>query len=60
MGCKQDWNQHDEFCYYLSKSDREFTEAKQDCVNKGSTVTSIHSEEENTFIKGILECLFNN
>ena len=55
MVCNQEWNQHDEFCYYVPESSRNFTEAKQDCVNKGSTITSIHSKDENTFIQGILE-----
>ena len=52
MACQTGWHQYDRHCYYASGDYWYYTKANDDCVSKGSTLVSIHSEEENEFIRG--------
>ena len=52
QGCEPGWQRHGDYCYYASDSSREYDIANADCVSRGSTLASIHSQEENDFIRG--------
>ncbi|XP_072051647.1 uncharacterized protein [Amphiura filiformis] len=48
--CPVDWEEFDNFCYFLDNTLRSYDDAQADCVANGATLTSIISSLEQTFI----------
>ena len=52
--CPVGWNKLDNQCYYLAHDQEvSYTQAKTGCTNKGATLVTIHSQEEQSFLAGI-------
>ena len=54
QACQTGWLYHAGHCYYISDNERTYSEAEAACVNNGSTLTSIHDSDENSFLGGKL------
>jgi len=51
--CSGGWTLFDGHFYLFVKSKANWTEAENDCKNKGGHLASIHSTAENTFINSL-------
>ncbi|XP_072035475.1 low affinity immunoglobulin epsilon Fc receptor-like [Amphiura filiformis] len=51
--CLEDWNYHDDSCYYVNTTSMLFDEATTMCESMGATLTSIHTQAEQNFVVSI-------
>ena len=51
--CPSGWQEFRGHCYLVSKSKATWADAEKDCVNKGGHLASIHSADENSFIRSL-------
>ena len=59
--CKPGWRRFEDSCYLFQMALRlNFSQAEQDCVNKGGHLASVHNQEENNFIKRWYCLIYNN
>ena len=54
MECKDGWTEFEGFCYQFRADKNGLKVAELDCILGGGHVVSIHSERENTFVRGKL------
>ena len=63
-GCDTDngWHSRDGHCYYVSLMEQEimmsWDEARDFCNQNGGDLVTLHSEEESTFIRGLVRISF--
>ncbi|CAG0882559.1 unnamed protein product [Darwinula stevensoni] len=50
--CEEGWEEFGSYCYFFSEEEMEFEEAQMDCEARNANLTSIHSKEEQLFVKG--------
>ncbi|XP_060094732.1 killer cell lectin-like receptor subfamily F member 1 [Heteronotia binoei] len=53
--CPQNWNLHENKCYWISKERQTWHNSKEDCIAKQSRLLVIQNQEEVTFIQSIME-----
>jgi hypothetical protein len=51
--CPGGWILLDGHCYLFVQNALNWADAEEDCNNKGGHLTSVHSAEENTFIRNL-------
>jgi len=51
--CPSGWQEFRGHCYLVTKSKATWADAEKDCVNKGGHLASIHSADENIFIRSL-------
>ncbi|XP_060111502.1 asialoglycoprotein receptor 1-like [Heteronotia binoei] len=56
--CPKGWAVHHESCYWLSRSQRSWTEAKQDCERRDSHLVVFNSPEERKFVDQLRQSSF--
>lgn len=49
--CKAGWQEWNEACYKLSTEQKEFSDASASCKNDSANLVSIHSAQENEFVR---------
>jgi hypothetical protein len=52
--CPGGWALFNEHCYLLVRVSRTWADAEKDCYNKGGHLPSVHSADENTFIRNLV------
>ena len=59
--CKPGWRRFEDSCYLFQMALRlSWSQAEQNCVNKGGHLASVHNQEENNFIKRWYCLIYNN
>ncbi|KAL8213012.1 UNVERIFIED_CONTAM: hypothetical protein K2H54_060162 [Gekko kuhli] len=53
--CPQNWNLHENKCYWISKERQNWHNSKEDCTTKHSQLLVIQNQEEVAFIQSIME-----
>ena len=49
--CEDGWELFEMGCYRISEDVKNYAEAENDCIQKGGHLTSVHSKEEDTFLR---------
>ena len=59
--CKPGWCRFEDSCYLFQMAlSLNWSQAEQNCVNKGGHLASVHNQEENNFIKRWYCLIYNN
>uniref|UniRef100_A0A8C6UTB4 C-type lectin domain-containing protein n=1 Tax=Neogobius melanostomus TaxID=47308 RepID=A0A8C6UTB4_9GOBI len=53
-GCTMGWSRFGTRCFKFFNSEKTWTMAEESCNNLGGNLASIHSDEENAFINGLI------
>lgn len=59
LDCAQGWDtfvskKHGKYCYYMADYKETYAVHSRDCQDRGAELVSIHSKEENEFVKGLM------
>ena len=50
LGCESGWKEFENACYKLSTSIKSWYDARDECLNQGSHLASVHSDDEQEFM----------
>ena len=57
--CPSPWKHFEGFCYMISRNEYFWNDASLACQGEGGNLASIHSKEENNFVKSKFLFFFN-